>query len=216
MKTLALVLGTLSVVSGVSGVSTGAWADPDTRTMRYAVMREGQQIGTTTVQLRRNGPAMTAEVKTNVQVKIAYITVYRYEQTEVEQWQDGKLEALNAVTNDNGTMHRVTARNEGGALTVDADGKTSRLDPSLIPVSLWNAGLVKRTMALDPQDGKVTPVSVVDHGTEDVVLQGKPVPARHYSIATSFPQDVWYDSKHQLIRVELRGSDGSKIHYQPG
>src|SRR3954467_14878566 len=98
MKTLALVLGMLSVVLGVVGASANAWADPATTTLRYAVMREGQQIGTTTVQLHGNGAATTAEVKTNVQVKIAYITVYRYEQTEVEHWNNGKLEALDAVT----------------------------------------------------------------------------------------------------------------------
>jgi hypothetical protein len=184
--------------------------------MRYAVIRDGQQIGTTTVLLRRNGTSTSAEVKTNIQVKIAYITVYRYEQTETEQWKDGKLEAMSAVTDDNGTVHKVSARNDGKALAVDADGKVSKVDASLVPVSLWNAALVKSTMAINPQDGSVTRVSVIDHGNEDVVLQGRPTPARHYSIATTFPQDVWYDQHHQLIRVEMRGSDGSKIHYQPG
>src|SRR4051812_41707574 len=102
---------------------TSAHAEPEATTTRYAVMRDGQQIGTTTVQLRREGPHTTAQVKTQVQVKIAYITVYRYEQTETEQWRDGKLEAMNAVTDDNGTLHKVSARREGSALAVEADGK---------------------------------------------------------------------------------------------
>jgi hypothetical protein len=203
---------------GAAGILSiaSAQADQDTLTKRYAVMRDGSQIGTTIVKVRHDGPATVAQVKTDIQVKIAYITVYRYQQTELEHWKDGKLVAMTSVTDDNGTTHKVVARAEDGALIVDADGKKSRLDPSLIPASLWNAGLVKRTMAINPKDGTVTPVSVVDHGREDIVLHGHPTPAHHYSIATSFPQDVWYDDHHQLIRVELHGRDGSTIHYQPG
>ncbi|MBV9828410.1 MAG: hypothetical protein JO001_22490 [Alphaproteobacteria bacterium] len=184
--------------------------------MRFSVMRDGEQIGTTTVQVRHDGQAMSTEVKTHVQVKIAYVTVYRYDQTETEQWNNGKLQAMSAVTDENGTVHHVSARADGNALAVDTDGKVNRVDPSLMPVSLWNPALMRCTKAIDPQNGNVTPVSVVDKGREDVLVGGHPTPAHHYAIATSFPQDVWYDDHHQLIQVELRGSDGSKIHYQPG
>ena len=51
---------------------------------------------------------------------------------------------------------------------------------------------------------------------EPLVLQGRATTARHYSIKTSFPQDVWYDRQYQLLKVELRGSDGSTIEYRPG
>jgi hypothetical protein len=197
-----------------AGTFSSAWAQ--SRTTNYAVTRNGEPIGTSTLRLDRNGAQTTAEIATHVQVKIAYITVYRYDQTETEHWDNGKLVGLSAATNDNGTLHKVSAARRGNALAVDADGKISEMDPSVIPVSLWNAALVRQRLALDPQDGSLTPVSVVDHGNEDVVLQGRPTPAHHYSIATTFPQDVWYDANHQLIRVELRGSDGSKIQYQPG
>jgi hypothetical protein len=214
MQSLTLLLGSLIVIS-VSAVSSLAHADPSTTMTSYAVMRNGQQIGTSTVQLRRDGPQTIAEVTTHIQVKIAYITVYRYTQTETEHWTDGRLTAMNSVTDDNGTAHKVNARRRGDKLAVEADGKISEVDPSMMPASLWNPSLVQRTMALSTQDGSVMPVSVVDRGKEDVVLRGRPTLAHHYSIATTFPQEVWYDENRQLIRVELRGSDGSKIHYQP-
>jgi hypothetical protein len=76
--------------------------------------------------------------------------------------------------------------------------------------------LVRKTTALNPQDGSIVPLSVVDHGKEQLLLQGRPEMAHHYSIKTTFPQDVWYDDQQHLIKVALRGSDGSKIEYQPG
>jgi hypothetical protein len=30
----------------------------------------------------------------------------------------------------------------------------------------------------------------------------------------TFPQDVWYDDSGELVRVELKGADGSTILYQ--
>ena len=213
MRTFSLILGSLALAG--AGLSASAQAEPGSATMNYAIMRNGDQIGTTTVRLDRKGRETTAEVVTEVRVKVAFVTVYRYEQTETERWVDGRLVALNSVTDDNGTLHKVTATSRGNVLAVNADGKTSEVDPAVMPVSLWNAALVQKTIALDTQDGSLVKLSVVDHGKEQLVLQGRPLTAHHYSIKTSFPQEVWYDGQNRLVKVQLRGSDGSTIHYQP-
>ena len=214
MRTFSLILGSLALAG--AGLSASAQAEPGSATMNYDIMRNGDQIGTTTVRLDRKGRETTAEVVTEVRVKVAFVTVYRYEQTETERWVDGRLVALNSVTDDNGTLHKVTATSRGNVLAVNADGKTSEVDPAVMPVSLWNAALVQKTIALDTQDGSLVKLSVVYHGKEQLVLQGQPRTAHHYSIHTTFPQEVWYDESRQLIKVALRGSDGSKIEYHPG
>jgi hypothetical protein len=185
-------------------------------TTNYAVTRNGDPIGAATVRLLRDGRQTVAVVATDVQVKIAEITVYRFEQRETEHWADGRLLAMTSVTDDNGTVHRVSAQSRGNALSVDADGRVSTVNPAVIPVSLWNASLVNKTVALDPQSGRLTPVSVVDHGEERLVLQGRPTVAHHYSITTDFAQEVWYDQQHRLVKAELHASDGSDIEYKLG
>ena len=199
-----------------AGTATAASAQ-DNATLKYAVMRNGDTIGSTTVRLVRDGAATLAEVATHVQVKVAYITVYRFDEHETERLgDDGRLLALKAVTDDNGTVHNVSATRDGNMLAVDADGKRSTIDPTLIPVSLWNAALLEKTKALNPQDGRITPVSVVDRGEDRLVLDGRPTPAHHYSIDTGIAQDVWYDRDHRLVKVELQAIDGSKILYRLG
>jgi Family of unknown function (DUF6134) len=219
----ALFLSAL-VVGAAMGFSAAAQADPkdiaeppgpsDT-TLNFAVLRNGGQIGTSTMRVRRDGPETVAEVVTHVQVKIAYVTVYRFEQTVTEHWTGESLVEMTALTNDNGTVHNVSAKRAGDTLSVEADGKTSEVDPTVIPASVWNAALVRHTVALDPQDGNLTPIAVVDHGEEQLVLEERPTTAHHYSISTGIPQDIWYDEQDRLVKVELVGSDGSKIEYRP-
>jgi hypothetical protein len=228
MPKLSFVLRTLVVfllllpVSGVAqeaargAAQEAARAGDDATTMNFAVMRNGDPIGTSTVRLQRNGPQTVAEVETRVQVKVAFITAYRYEQFETQQWLDGKLVALTSTTNENGTVYRVNAMRNGDKLVVEANGTVHEVAADVIPASLWNAELVRQTIALNTKNGSVMPISVVDHGKKQLELQGRKTTARHYSIKTTFPQDVWYDEEERLLKVELRGRDGSKIHYQRG
>jgi hypothetical protein len=190
---------------------------PDDMTLNFAVLRNDDQIGTSVIRLHRNGEETVAEIDTHIQVKIAYVTVYRFDQAETEHWTDGCMMTLTSLTDDNGTIHKVFAKRTEKTLSVEVDGKAGEVDPTANPVSLWNAALVqKTTLALNPQDGSITPMSVVDRGEEQLVLEGRATTAHHYSIQTSVPQDVWYDERDRLVKVEMLGSDGSRIHYQPG
>jgi hypothetical protein len=161
--------------------------------------------------LQQGGDQTIAETATNIQVKIAFITVYRYEQSLTERWSGGKLVALSAVTDDNGSIHRVSATRHGDILSVNADGRVSQVDPAMVPANLWNVSLLGTRTALDPKDGSIMPVSVVDRGSERLVVQGRALTAHRYSVKTTIPQEVWYDENQRLLKVELRGSDGSTI-----
>jgi hypothetical protein len=216
MRVLFTVSGIVTAFALALPLASAAMANPIDTTLNFLVMRNGDQIGTSTVRLHRDGQETTAEISSHVAVKIAYVTVYRFDQSETEYWTDGRLMAMTSTTNHNGTIHTLTAKNRGSALSVDADGKVSEIDPAVVPFSLWNAALMGQRQALNPQDGRMTPVSVVDHGEEQLVLVGRPTTVHHYSIRTSFAQEVWYDQRQRLVKVELHGIDGSTIQYQPG
>ena len=224
MRTLPLVLPRLGLVLGIvaapaavlAAAPTAGSGWPEAGTLNFTVVRDGEPIGASTVRLSHRGDETIADISTHIQVKIAFFTVYRYDQTETERWADGHLLAMTSLTRDNGTTHRVTATREGDRLLVDSDGRKNAVNPNLMPYNPWNAAVLHATLALNTKDGSVTPVSVTDRGEERVVLQGRPLLAHRYSIRTSFPQDVWYDRRNRLVRVELRGSDGSTIRYQLG
>jgi uncharacterized protein DUF6134 len=205
------VLLSLAGLTALAAIESAAAAE----TIRFAIMRDGQPIGSNTIELQRNGAETTVRMITRIQVKIALMTVYRFDQTETERWVDGRLVGLESATDDNGTPHRVTATSSNGKITVNADGKVSQIAGTTIPASYWNPALLGKSVALNPQDGAIVPVAVTDRGEDHVVVQGRAKRARHYVIRTTFPQDVWYDDDRQLVKVELKASDGSTIRYQP-
>jgi hypothetical protein len=197
-----------------AGFVSAAQADPNAASINFAVMRNGSQIGTNKIRVGRDGAETTVQNDTHVAVGLGMLTLYRYDQSESERWADGRLVALNAKTDDNGTEHSMSAKAKDGKLLIRADDKVREAPPTAMPLSLWNPGLVDSDVALDPKDGSVQAMKVIDRGEEKLLIQGKERPAHHYEIVTTFPQEVWYDDDRQLVQVELKGSDGSTIRYQ--
>jgi hypothetical protein len=191
-----------------------AAAQPATETLQYAIMRKGEQIGTHTVELKRAGKETSVNLETNVEVKVLFVTAYRFQHSATERWVNGHLVELNSETDDNGTQHKLTAALKGAALEVDADGKAAQVDKNIIPSSLWNPELVRQSVMLDTQTGQVMPISVVDGGSEEVTVETGPAPAHRYTIKGKFSQDVWYDSRGRLVQSQLVAKDGSVISYK--
>jgi hypothetical protein len=189
-------------------------ADPNTASIDFAVMRNGARIGTNHITVGRDGAETMVENVTHVAVNIGPLTLYRYDQTETERWADGRFVAMDSKTDDNGTEHSASAKASDGKIVIRADDKVSEAPPTAVPLSVWNPSLVDSSLAIDPTDGTVQPVKVLDRGEEKVVIQGQPRPAHHYEILTKYPQNVWYGDDHRLVQVELKGSDGSTIRYQ--
>ena len=190
-----------------------AEAPASAETLRYAIMRNGDQIGTHTVEITRKGTETSVSLNTNLAVKVLFITAYHLQTQDSERWVNGRLVALKSTTDNNGTRHNVSVVSKPSGLEIDADGKTSQLDPNTVTGSLWNADILHHMQFLDAQDGQVLPLTVIDNGPDDVSVAGHPVKAHHYTLKSRYSQDVWFDDHQRLVQVKIVGSDGSVISY---
>ncbi len=172
-----------------------AAAEPATTDLHFMILRNGDQIGTTTMQIRRDGTATVAETKVHIRVKIGFVTLYRYDQTQTEHWADGHFVSLVATTDDNGTAHEVYAQAGHDAVSVEADGESTRNSPPRYdprqPVEP-RASPAEQYCALNAQDGSILKSHAVDRGEDQLRLAGRSIRARHYSIeGAPSPKDVW-------------------------
>ena len=156
---MRMVIGTigasLSAVAGALLVAATAAAQTPAGTMRFAIMRNGEQIGTYAVEISRAGSETDVRITTDLAVKVLFITAYRLQHNATERWVNGQLVGFSSTTDNNGTRHKVSATLGASGLEVEADGKTSLVDKSMVPASLWNPELMRRKSALDPQEGQI-------------------------------------------------------------
>lgn len=224
MKLAAGVLGAMLGVSslGVSSIVlpnvtavAQTPAAPPTTTIQFAIMRNGDQIGTHAIEISRTGTETNVRIATDLAVKVLLITAYHLQHAATERWVSGQMVAFNSTTDNNGTHHKVSATLGAAGLDVNADGKTSRVDRNVVPASLWNPDLLRRTTVFDPQDGQVDPITAIDKGIESLNFDDHAVKAHHYELKGRYTQDVWYDELGRLVQLRLVGSDGSVISYKP-
>jgi hypothetical protein len=203
-----------TLLLAVSAVAAGPpTAVPET--MRFAIVRNGQQIGTYAIEINRNGPETSVAAVTDLTVKVLFVTAYRLQHTENERWVNGRLVALQSTSDDNGTRHSVSATAKGSNLEVMVDGKASLIDPNVMVENFWNPQLLARPTMLNTQDGQVTRVSVSDGGEEDLTINDQTVRTHRYTVNSRYSQDIWYDSQAHLVQAKFLASDGSVIMYVP-
>jgi hypothetical protein len=208
----AAIATVLFVLQAQASFAAGPHAG--TEAIRYEIMRNGQKIGTHEVKITRAGPETSVNIVTDIAVQVLFITAYRFQHTASERWMNGRLVALDSTTDNNGTQHKVSVTQGPGGLELKADGKTSKLDRDIMPGSLWNPAILRRSTMLDSQAGDILPLSVVDGGMDQVTVDAQPLKAHRYTMKSRFSQDVWYDEQGRLVHAKLIASDGSVIEYQ--
>jgi hypothetical protein len=221
---MRMAAGLFCAMSGALAVATALAQTPPAQapvaqvpvgTLRYAILRNGDQIGTHTIEIGRTGPETNVRITTDLTVTVLFITAYRLQHSATERWVKDQLVAFNSTTDNNGTRHKVTATLGPTGLEVNVDGNANKVDKNVVPESLWNPDMLKRKTAFSTQDGLVETLAVTDAGAEELSIDGRTIKAHHYGVKGRFTQDVWYDERGRLVQVKLIGSDNSVISYKP-
>ena len=145
-------------------------------------------------------------------MKIAFVTVYRFEHQSQEDWRHGKLVSFSSSTNDDGTKHKVTMQAVPEGLRVSADGRTDVVAPAPLG-SLWHNDALGTAEMINTLDGTRMKVQTEALGTEPVPIGGQTVPARHIRIDGDLQRDLWYGPDGDLVKVVFPAKDGSTVEY---
>lgn len=199
------VLGLVLIAQGAQALQPGP--------LNFTVYRDGSEIGTHKIEIRRDGGDTRVHVATDVAVKMAFITLYKFEHVGDEIWRNGQLVRIESKTDDDGTDKWLKGSLNGKGLEIKGSAKKYVADPAIIPASLWNPAIVKQAKLLNSLDGSTMKVQTTFVGKETVKVHGKAVPARHYSITGELERELWFDEDGTLVQVRFKGSDKSDIRY---
>ncbi|MEQ8397787.1 DUF6134 family protein [Thalassobaculum sp.] len=162
--------------------------------LKFAVTREGSPLGVVMERFGSDGTDDITQVYIDFKVDIAFITVYRYEHRSRERWRDGRLFALDTVTNDDGEAQQVTARASSNGLLVDGTQGRIVAPADILPSSYWHPRFVEQSRMLDSQLGRILDFTITKAGSETIEALGRPTPCTRYAMRGDIDLDFWYDA----------------------
>lgn len=177
-------------------------------TQTYTVLKDGKPIGEETYRFTEAPDGtLTVEVETRTDVKVLFLDFhFRHNRTEV--WEDGRLEALTAKTDDDGEAHAIAMRREDDGWRVEVDGTIRRETPDVLPLTLWTPKVLKRDRLLSIIDAEPFAVTVEAEGPETV----NGIETQKYRMTGDVDRTLWYDSQGGLVKVRFTRS-GYVIEY---
>nr|WP_281017788.1 MULTISPECIES: DUF6134 family protein [unclassified Minwuia] len=183
--------------------------------IRFSVWRKDRQIGTHTVQFRRDGDLVDVQIDFRARVKFLGITAYRFEYGSSSVWDGAALQSLDASVNDDGTQAEVSARRFGGEVVVDGSGGLRRVEGALFPSNHWHPGIIGQTRVLNTLTGHLASVSINAKGQERVeTAHGYVMADRYLYTGDLHDVDVWYDAAGRWVKLRFLTKGGERIEYR--
>jgi hypothetical protein len=186
-------------------------AFPQPGKLTYAVVRDGNKIGSQIVEFQRNGDQLLVLTSVKIEVSLLGITIYRFVHRSEEEWKGGELARLTSNTDDDGNKRVVDLKLVDGKLKGNYNGQAKEFPLGMIPASFWHPDSMKQTKLLDQVKARNRQITVKDLGTETITVQGKKIEARHFSVSGQIKREVWYGPEGRLEKLQFEGKDGSEI-----
>lgn len=173
------------------------------RTLTYDIRMDGDLIGTEEVRIESQGETTRVTVKASTRVRLLFLTfTYDHERTEV--WRAGRLESMQARTDDDGTPHTASFGRAGDGITVTVDGKPATHPADTLPLTLWTPAVVKAPLVLSVIDGEPFSVNAQNGGNTTLDTPSGPVKARQWRLRGGVERDLWYAEDGTLLKTAFK------------
>lgn len=205
MRLLAM-LSLLTVSMPALSAANGDW--------RFRVLLDDQEIGSHRYTLEPAGPGFVLRSEAQFDVKLLFITAYRYAHEAVERWQDGCLQSLASRTDTNGELVAVTAEAAGGSLAVARPDGRDVHPGCVMSFAYWDPRILEAERLLNSQTGELVPVRVTPRGPETVPVRGEWRVASRYRLSGQDLQiDLWY-AEGRWVALEALTKGGRLLRYE--
>lgn len=206
MRALVLLLFLFSGLPSPAGATTGNWD--------FRVLLDGREIGRHRYTLEGSGQGVVLRSDAQFDVRVLFISAYRYLHEAVERWQDGCLQSLASRTVTNGERVAVTARSQGGRLAVSGPAGEGQYDGCVMSFAYWDPRILEADRLLNSQTGELVPVEVTDQGTETVTVRGaERAASRHRISGPGLSIDLWY-ADGRWVALEALADGGRRLRYE--
>lgn len=196
MKQIAVILCSLLIAVPTAFAQTACEGRSDTLETAentYDVFLSGKKIGHHTIRFRKYGTAIDVDSETFMQVKVLFLSAFKYEYLAKESWCGDTLLSVDTITNSNGKDISSNAVKSGDGYNINADynGDISEtfIEGSLTPSNHWNITNLEKTALFDT----IKAYNFAIHVTQTDTETDSPYSGDRYDIEGDYKYSTWYD-----------------------
>jgi hypothetical protein len=186
----------------------------EVRSWNFRVTLDGREIGQHRFTLTTTGDARELRSEARFDVRVLFVSAYRYFHEAVERWNGGCLDSLVARTETNGERQDVSASARGDRLVVERPDRRDEHRGCVMSFAYWNPGILQAHALLNSQTGELVPVTITAQGDDRVEVRGRTLSAqRHRIVAPNLRIDLWY-ADGQWVALEAPAQGGRRLRYE--
>ena len=181
----------------------------------FRVMLDGSPIGTQQVSITNKDQYQQVDIRTSLDVKLLFLSVYRYEHVNTEVWKADCLQSINAFTDDNGEKHQVNATSTDQGLAISTLDNNRVINGCVRSFAYWDPALLRSDQLLNAQTGDYQDISIVEIGDVQTTIDGKSIPARQIQLKTEQDViDLWYSQENRWVALQSVTRSGRTLRYE--
>lgn len=159
----------------------------------YDVFRNGSKIGEHIISFNKSGEKLSVTSKTFMQVKLLFISAFKYEYDSAEQWCGNNFQSVVTNTNNNGkdilTVGVVQGDKFNVTVTTKKDEVKNTLTAPLVPTNHWNKIVLEQGGLFDTIKGNMFDIAVTPN--TDELHPG--FTGQRFDVAGEYEYSTYYD-----------------------
>lgn len=203
------------VLAGTAGAAAGATDSvPASGRLSFGIYRNGERIGSRTIDFKRDSAALTVQSTVTIAVKVFFVTAYRMSESKREVWRGGNVIDYRADIDDNGTKSQVRARLSDGVLLIEGPAGKLKSGPDAAPSTYWNEAALRRARLFDSSTGERLDIHVARLPNRAAGARKNGPAPRRYRVTGGLDREIWYDPDGTWVGLRMTARDGSLIEYR--
>lgn len=162
---------------------------------RFAILRDGDDIGFQTNKVTRRGDVIVHECQARLKIKVLGITAYRYELDYVEEWQGGDLKSMTSKCYDDGDDDFVEIKRGGDGLEVNGSAYQGPCPLGVATTSYWSYAFLKRPIWISTQSGALLNMSAAKSGAVEIAGPGGTISAERWTVSGGYDANIYYKDR---------------------
>jgi hypothetical protein len=189
-------------------------AHAEVRSWNFRVLLDDREIGQHTFTVRELGEERELRSAASFDVRVLFLSAYRYEHEAIERWKGNCLRSLVSRTETNGEREEVSATARAGRLIVERPDRRDEHPGCVMSFAYWDPRILAASRLLNSQTGELLPVTVAAQGEEIVTVRGRQVSAeRHRITGPELSIDLWFAGE-QWVALEASAKGGRRLRYE--